>query len=355
MVEMLVVIGIIGILAALLLPALAASQRRAKRIACESRLRQTGIGFQSFSHDHDGKFPMQVSTNDGGSLEYVQSGYLMKGPFYFGFRHFQPLAAVLETPQILVCPADTRLSASSFAALQNSNVSYFVAVNAEYSQPMSVLAGDGNLAGTATLVRAATGSRLTWTEQQHQFKGNVLFSDGHIEEWGGNGAGRLASDSDLVVPSLGGGGNVSGQSAAENPAHDSKPVSPANRAANTNIPPHSPTNPAAQPPASPTNPPATVPASGAVQVGVIRTGPQSVLAEVSNPPPMVQRMTNGTSGVISSPSDDDSVMSPFDRKLAKVLQHVMGWSYLLLLLLLIAYVAWRINRWLQEREQRRQK
>ena len=82
----------------------------------------------------------QVTASDGGSLEFAQNGYLVTGQFYFGFRHFQPLAGILETPKILVCPADTRLAATNFGTLQNFNISYFVGVNAEYAQPMSILA-----------------------------------------------------------------------------------------------------------------------------------------------------------------------------------------------------------------------
>ena len=46
---------------------------------------------------------------------------------------------------MLVCPADLRPPAGNFAALQNTNVSYFVGVTADYSKPASILAGDGNL------------------------------------------------------------------------------------------------------------------------------------------------------------------------------------------------------------------
>lgn len=84
LVELLVVIGIIAILAALLLPAVTASQLRAKRIACENQLRQIGIAFQGFSHDHNSKFPMAVPVGDGGSEEFTARGYLVSGPFYFG-------------------------------------------------------------------------------------------------------------------------------------------------------------------------------------------------------------------------------------------------------------------------------
>src|SRR5579863_9734937 len=123
MIELLTVIAIIAILAALLLPALTKAQGRAKRVWCENNLRQLGIAFHSFSHDHNSLFPMDVPMSDGGSLEFSQSGYLINGPFYFGYHHFQTLSNILVTTKILACPTDTRQAAVNFGVMQNSNVS----------------------------------------------------------------------------------------------------------------------------------------------------------------------------------------------------------------------------------------
>jgi len=106
LVELLVVIAIIAILAALLLPVLQQGKIRARRIQCVNNLQETGLAFHLFANDHGGKFPMQVSTNDGGSLEFVTAGYKIHGPFYFAYKHFSPLASELVTPKPLVCPAD---------------------------------------------------------------------------------------------------------------------------------------------------------------------------------------------------------------------------------------------------------
>ena len=57
--ELLVVIAIIGILAALLLPALSQAKNRALQVQCISQLHQTGQAFHSFAHDHNSQFPMQ--------------------------------------------------------------------------------------------------------------------------------------------------------------------------------------------------------------------------------------------------------------------------------------------------------
>lgn len=67
LVELLVVIAIIGILAALLLPALARSQRSAQRVKCTSNLRQLGLAAQLYWQDNDGHCftTRTVMTNSG--------------------------------------------------------------------------------------------------------------------------------------------------------------------------------------------------------------------------------------------------------------------------------------------------
>jgi prepilin-type N-terminal cleavage/methylation domain-containing protein len=57
LVELLVVIAIIGILASLLLPALANSKRKARIIQCVSNLKQLGLGLILYSHDFLDRFP----------------------------------------------------------------------------------------------------------------------------------------------------------------------------------------------------------------------------------------------------------------------------------------------------------
>jgi hypothetical protein len=339
---LLCVIAIIGILAALLLPALNQSKARVKRIACENNLRQLGIAFQVFNHDHNDKFPMAVPATEGGSKEFVQNGYAAGGEFYFSFRHFQVLSNELNLPAILICPADTRPAAMNFAALQNSNVSYFIGVKAEFSQPDSILAGDRNLAAhppqNPTILHGGADARLRWTWEMHQFKGNILFAGGQVEEWNNaalaSGTGGQLAGADLVLPSV-----LPIPSSAPAPATAGyQTYSGANPGVGT----PSSTAPSARPPESPGN------NSSGGQGGFSRktagqagTPSRPDVARTS-PPGLLS--TNVSAGGTVTPEETDLATPTFDQRLAKTLRRIIIGFYLLIsliLLLWLLFVRWR--------------
>ena len=183
LVELLCSIGIAVLMAAMLMPALNKGYAKAQRIYCVNNLHQTGLAFHSFALAHQDRFPMQVSTNDGGSMEFLQAANAMTGEFYFSYRHFAALSNELGVAKVLNCPTDTRHPATNFAGLQNDNLSYFVAGNPEFGNPNSALAGNRNLSPLYGSIASVGGYRsLMWNEELHRFKGNVLFSDGHVDQ-----------------------------------------------------------------------------------------------------------------------------------------------------------------------------
>lgn len=177
--ELLVVCAVIGMLVALLAPMLANAKRRAQRITCIGHLKNIGLGYRIWATGHTNSFPMNLSTNLGGTHELLAGSET--------FRHFQALPNELNTPLILVCPSDTRKPAANFARLKNENISYFVGLDADETAPQTLLAGDRNLTINGVAVEngivEVTGKTVVgWTATMHRGVGNVAVGDGSVQQ-----------------------------------------------------------------------------------------------------------------------------------------------------------------------------
>jgi prepilin-type N-terminal cleavage/methylation domain-containing protein/prepilin-type processing-associated H-X9-DG protein len=73
--ELLIVIAIIGVLAAILLPGLARSRESARRASCAAGLSQIGMGLHMYADEHDRQFPWSGGGNNADSLIYFFPRY----------------------------------------------------------------------------------------------------------------------------------------------------------------------------------------------------------------------------------------------------------------------------------------
>ncbi|MDP6722756.1 MAG: DUF1559 domain-containing protein [Pirellulaceae bacterium] len=120
LVELLVVIAIIGILVALLLPAVQAAREAARRTSCKNNLRQLGLALHSY-HDTSKTLPPGVLGTTGSRranhrlhtwmallLPYVEQGNLQdQYDFNFRFDHSYNAPAVIQRVPIFACPSHT--------------------------------------------------------------------------------------------------------------------------------------------------------------------------------------------------------------------------------------------------------
>jgi prepilin-type processing-associated H-X9-DG protein len=179
LVEFLIALGTAIILIALFLPAIASRPTRAPRINCASNLKQVGLAFCVWANDHDDKFPMAVSITKSGSMEYIETGEV--------YRHFQVMSNEVISPKILACSADReRKRATNLVSFNNRNLSYFVGVEADESNPDMILSGDRNITGGASakghLLIFRTNSSAGWSKALHNTQGNVALADGSVQQ-----------------------------------------------------------------------------------------------------------------------------------------------------------------------------
>ncbi|MCK5863103.1 MAG: prepilin-type N-terminal cleavage/methylation domain-containing protein, partial [Candidatus Hydrogenedentes bacterium] len=111
LIELLVVIAIIGILAAILLPALARARESARRSSCMNNLKQWGIVFKMYANEDRGEKmpPLQTYRKWDDDFNGVIEGDEYKAALAGGPAVYSIYPEYLTDMEIMWCPSDPEL------------------------------------------------------------------------------------------------------------------------------------------------------------------------------------------------------------------------------------------------------
>jgi len=177
LVELLVVIFILAVLAALLLPAKAG--RGPMYIPrCMNNQKQIALGFTMWKDDHNGQFPWQISSTNGGIMDDAARGYAAP--------NFQVLSDYLKSPTVFICPTDkSKVASANYNQFNNQNVSYFIAIDAATNSTVSIFTGDRHLENNGKPVKPglfvySNKAVINWTHELHEIRSTQILSSGVI-------------------------------------------------------------------------------------------------------------------------------------------------------------------------------
>jgi prepilin-type processing-associated H-X9-DG protein len=202
--EAIVVIALIAMLAAVLLPILAAEKHTSSPISCVNNIKQTSLAFEIWSGDSDGKLPAQAYATNEVMMWAIANGN--------AWLLWQTMSNELSTPKILCCPADLQTTcATNFVEdFRDANISYFFNPDATTNASQMILDGDDNIVANGFrakpgILRLKTNGPAGWAHDRHLDHGNIGMADGSVEQVSDSGlrsalAGSGTNLVRLVIP-----------------------------------------------------------------------------------------------------------------------------------------------------------
>jgi len=175
LIEMLVVVGILAVLAAVLFPVFASVRENGRRAACQSNLKQIGLAMQQYLQDNDHRYP----------------------PTNIEFPRPYPLLAYVGDSRVFLCPDISEAQKQGLGQVGGISLGY----GYDYprlitrSAPMAPWSGisDAEISHPAALWLYQDSAQFFWRKltapcghpviasAQHAGGGNYVFADGHVQ------------------------------------------------------------------------------------------------------------------------------------------------------------------------------
>lgn len=177
LVELLVVIAIIGVLVALLLPAVQTAREAARRTQCTNNLKQLGLGIHNF-HDASNLFPFNyqlIGTNawEAASAHYAILPYIEQGNVH---SQFQIPTSALPGMALGTAPTgavgNATMWANSWNGPMNTRIKSFICPSAQKAPPRAVSWG-----GPGSNYGWCTGSRVQVVWVGEAFNGIIAYQN----------------------------------------------------------------------------------------------------------------------------------------------------------------------------------
>jgi len=190
--ELLVVIAMVAMLAALLLPALARAKEKARSTQCTENLRQWGLAYQMYAADNGDFLPRRGQGVQTLAVINRPDDWFNALPAYFGLPTFQEMVSnnlqpAAHTPSVFVCPTANNPGGTYFLPYgMNMNLS-------PWNLPLATKMSDVVLPEFVVAMADAPGPyastypsvQLYSLVARHAGRVNLLFLAGQVQSYAG--------------------------------------------------------------------------------------------------------------------------------------------------------------------------